>query len=317
VNAVDRETQLWYWLLYKEGLTTARAKSLLETWRTQGITLEAALAALPESALAAGFSDAEIAALRPPERLESVAAIRWNEPLYPSRLLQLEAKSRPALLFYRGDPRLLARPLLVVPPAPLHDAAAALLQEALSQLLGEGMLPAATRGAAQATLLLGELADSEGEALLFVRQGLETLELSPQEQRFLAEGRLLLVSPLHPDATANAKWDASLLQVELGAAELLLWVSATAPIGSLPATRTLWLTPTPPAVTPLPGLQITDEPGEVLLWLSQSGGEPPAPPAEAPLTAPPLPPLPPAEALRILERGGAIPEVLRRRLLEK
>jgi len=127
----------------------------------------------------------------------------------------------------------------------------------------------------------------------------------------------LLVSPLHPGATANAKWDASLLQVELGAAELLLWVSATAPIGSLPATRTLWLTPTPPSVTPLPGLQITDEPGEVLLWLSQSGGEPPAPSAEAPLTAPPLPPLPPAEALRILERGGAIPEVLRRRLLEK
>ncbi len=51
MNAANRETQLWYWLLYKEGLATSRAKSLLETWRTQGTTLEAALAALPESAI--------------------------------------------------------------------------------------------------------------------------------------------------------------------------------------------------------------------------------------------------------------------------
>lgn len=317
MNTPNRETQLWYWLLFSGVMPTTRAKTLLDAWRINGSTLEAALAALPGSALAAGFTAEEARAAHPPTTLETITALRWDETLYPKGLLQLELKHRPALLFYRGEPRLLyARPLLVIPPAPLDDVHTLLLQEMLSCLLGENLLPAAVRGSVQAECLLSELADAEGDLLLFARHGLESVALSAGEQYLLESERLLLLSPLLPNVAANAKWDAALLQVELAAADHVLWISATPPAAPINGARTLWITAEPPNTPPLPGLRCTAEASDVLQWLLESAPATPTPSAAAAsVEAPPLPPLPPSEALRILERGGAIPEALRRRLL--
>ncbi len=315
----NRETQLWYWFLHSGAIPTARAKQLLDAWRVTGTTLETVLASLPASALRAGLNSEEVQALRPPWALETITALRWNEPLYPKGLLDLELKIRPALLFYRGDPHLLERPVLEIAVAPLDETTTPLLQEALSQILGEAVLPATLRGSAQAATVLEELTDSEGDVLLFTRQGLETVELTKTERRLLDEGRMLLLSPLSPKATANGKWDASLLQVELAIARNILWVSSTPPTAPANNRRTLWLTSQAPEVMPLPGLQMTDEPADLSLWLLQNGAANAGTAERTTITdaiaATPLPPLPPTEALHILERGGAIPEALRRRLL--
>ena len=314
----DRETQLWYWLLYSGVLPTTRAKNLLSSWATEGLSAESVLDSLPATALQAGLNNAEASALKPPKTLETVTALRWNEALYPKGLLTLDLKLRPALLFYQGNPKLLERSLLAIPPAPTETTTTLLLQETLSQLLGDTSLPAALLGSAQATILLGELADSEGDALLFVRQGLGTIEITGEEQRLLNDGRLLLLSPLNPATPANAKWESALFQVELAAAEHVLWVSHESPdvfINKLPV---LWLTPDPASATSMPGYRITDEPGDVPLGLLENTSLPAVTDTTSFMEASSvLPPLPPSETLRILERGGAIPEALRRRLLER
>lgn len=315
---LDRETQLWYWLLYSGVLHTTRAKNLLSSWATEGLSAESVLDSLPATALQAGLNNAEASALKPPKTLETVTALRWNEALYPKGLLTLDLKLRPALLFYQGNPKLLERSLLAIPPAPTETTTTLLLQETLSQLLGDTSLPAALRGSAQATILLGELADSEGDALLFVRQGLGTIEITGEEQRLLNDGRLLLLSPLNPATPANAKWESALFQVELAAAEHVLWVSHESPDVSINKLTVLWLTPDPTSATSMPGYRITDEPGDVPLWLLENTSLPAVTDTTSFMEASSvLPPLPPSETLRILERGGAIPEALRRRLLER
>lgn len=312
----DRETQLWYWLLYSGVLPTTRAKSLLSSWSKEGLSVESVLDSLPMNGSRTGLDDTEASALKGPQRLEKITALRWNEDCYPKGLETLDLKFRPALLFYQGNPKLLTRPVLAIPAAPLDAATTLLLQETLGQVLGDTTLPSATRGSAQAAILLDELADSEGDALLHVRQGLDTIELSEAEQRLLADGRLLLLSPLNPTAPANAKWEPVLLQVELATAEHILWVSNESPPAFTHCAPTLWLTPNPASAPPTAGLRASDEPGDVLLWLLEKS---PAPETLDTMTlsaTPVLPPLPPEEALRILERGGAIPEALRQRLLK-
>lgn len=313
-----RETQLWYWLLYSGVLPTTRAKNLLSSWAAEGLSAESVLDSLPTTASQAGLNNAEANALKPPKTLETVTALRWDEALYPKALQTLDLKLRPALLFYQGNPKLLERSMLAIPPAPMETVTTLLLQETLSQVLGDTSLLAALRGSAQATILLGELADSEGDALLFVRQGLGTIEITGEEQRLLNDGRLLLLSPLNPAAPANAKWESALFQVEMAAAERILWVSHESPDISINKLPILWLTPDPASATPMPGYRITDEPGDVPLWLLENTSLPAMPDTTDLMeVSSVLPPLPPTEALRILERGGAIPEALRRRLLER
>ncbi|MBN1921993.1 MAG: hypothetical protein JW892_12160 [Anaerolineae bacterium] len=312
----DRETQLWYWLLYSGVLPTTRAKNLLSSWSKERLSVESVLDSLPLKGSQAGLNDAETRALKPPPRLETITALRWNEDGYPKGLETLDLKLRPALLFYQGNPKLLARPLLAIPPAPLDTASTLLLQETLGQVLGDATLLAATHGSAQAAILLNELTDSEGDALLYVRQGLNTIEHSKEEQRLLVEGRLLLLSPLNPTAPANPKWEPVLSQVELAAAEHILWVSSEPPTTSTDRAPTLWLTPTLASAPTMTGLRASDEPGDVLLWLLEKSSAPETPDTMTLSETPVLPPLPPDETLRILERGGAIPEALRQRLLK-
>jgi hypothetical protein len=319
------ETQLWMWFLFNAGLAPQRAKALLAAWNQRELTLRAVLESLPAQAGALGLTPEEAAKLHPPQTLPDVAALRWNEPLYPMKLHQLPLKMRPALLFYTGDLSLLMRPILYLAPGPLDAATQDLLQETVGILLGENLLLAAFRESPQAALLLEEMLASEGEALLLAQQGLARLTLPEQEQALLEKGRLLIVSPLPPTTLPNPAWEDVLQQVAAGAALRCVYTEATALNKSAGHADALLLTPTPATRAPQ-GVRVVSDAAEAALWLTELPGAPqnpaqqsPAQPITSPAlelaAAPPGPPPSPAEALRILEKGGHVPEALKKRLL--
>lgn len=322
------ETALWAWFLFRSGLPAQRAKTLLNEWVAQNLTLAAALEGLPARAAARGLTPEEAARLRPPAQLPAARALRWNEPLYPRRLHALPLKVRPALLFYLGEPSLLMRPIVYFNPESLSAEQEEPLRELISLLLGEYFLPAAFCGTRQADLLLEELATSEGELLLFARRGLAELPLTEHERAVLAAQRLIITTPLPPETPPNPAWEAVLSQVALTAADYCIAVTPSA--ADAPPTPTVLLSPTPPVSLPAHIHPVAD-PAEALLWLTErlEAGRPPSAPIPqavawdtTPLDAAPLgeaaplePPPPPAEMLRLLEAGGRVPEALRKRLL--
>ncbi|MCD6344523.1 MAG: hypothetical protein J7M17_02800 [Anaerolineae bacterium] len=307
------ETQLWAWFLFASGLPTSRAKHLLDGWQTAKRSLTDTLAALPGAATGLGLTAKEARILRPPATLPPITALRWDEPPYPTGLRRLPLDSRPALLFYRGDAQLLRRPLIYLQPVAIPPDEHDIAQETLGLLLGESFLVAATHGSDQAALLLAEMADSEGEILLFARCGLEQLTPAGREAALLAEQRLLLVSALPPATPGNPRWDTLLTQVEAAAA-LRCLVIGSAPQPATPPwppTPTLYVT----AHSPATAAPATADPTEALLWLMGSEHLKTAP---APTSPPPEPEAepapPPEETLRILAQGGHIPNILRERL---
>ena len=325
------ETQLWAWLLFNAGLAPQRAKTLLASWDQRGLTLRAVLDALPAQADALGLTPEEVATLRLPRELPDVAALRWNEPLYPMGLHQLPFKLRPALLFYTGELSLLMRPLIYLAPGALDADTQQVLQETVSILLGENLLFAAFRESPQATLLLEEMGASEGEALLLAMQGLAHLKRSQQEQTLLKEGRLLILSPLPPAAPPNPAWDAVLQQVATGAAMRRVYsdpaILESTENDANALVNALLLTASSKTRAPR-GVRIVTNAAEAALWLTELpaapvGGAQPAlaqttvmPSASFELAAEPPagPPPAPAETLRVLEKGGRVPEALRQRL---
>ncbi len=316
---MDEETKLWAWFLFGAGLAPQRAKTLLYEWEQRGLTLQAVLEKIPTQAKLLGLSAEETAKLHLPHELPEVTAVRWNEPLYPVGLHTLPLKLRPALLFYSGDPTLLMRPIVYLAPGILDAETQQLLQETIGILLGENLLLATFRGSPQATLLLEEMSVGEGEVLFFVKQGLAQLVLTAQEQTLLQAGRLLILSPLAPGALPNPALDDILQQVAVGAA-LRQVCSNTASLPTTPevAANTLLLSATNRA--PLPhGIHSVESAPEALMWLLESPTTPVGPsPSLSSASEPfPAPPPTPAEALRILEKGGRVPEVLRKRLLSQ
>lgn len=323
------ETQLWMWFLFNAGLTPQRAKTLLGMWDQRGLTLHTALEALPARAEALGLADEEAGKLHPPRELPDVAALRWNEPLYPMGLQQLPFKLRPALLFHTGELSLLMHPIIYLAPSPLDAETQELMRETVGILLGENLLLAAFRESPQATLLLEEMTASEGEALLFAKQGLGQLVLPEQEQTLLQNGRLLVLSPLPPSAPLNPAWDDVLEQVAAGTAMRRVY-SNTATLdkteaGTNALANALLLTASPGAHAPQ-GIRIVTNAAEAALWLTELPAAPvgpaqqttamptPSPSLELAAAPPSDPPPSPAEALRVLEKGGRVPEALKKRL---
>lgn len=318
------ETQRWTWFLFNAGLAPQRAKTLLSAWDQRGLTLLNVLDALPAQANALGLTPEEAEKLRPPDPLPEVAALRWNEPLYPMGLHQLPFKLRPALLFYTGDLSLLLRPIIYLSPGPLDDDTRELLQETVGILLGENLLLAAFRESPQAALLLEEMIASEGEALFFAKQGLAQLALPDDEQALVQAQRLLILSPLPPAAPPNPAWDDVLQQVAVGAAMRCVYTDAAAITKVEGNANALLLTASPGARVPQ-GIRVVTDAAEAALWLTELPAAPvnlaqtPAamPSASFELTAEPPagPPPTPAEALRVLELGGRVPDALKKRLL--
>jgi hypothetical protein len=321
------ETQLWTWFLFNAGLAPQRAKTLLSAWDQRGLTLHTVLEALPAQAAALGLTPEEATRLHPPDKLPDVTALRWNEPLYPLGLHQLPFKLRPALLFYTGDLSLLMRPIIYLAPGPLDDETRELLQETVGILLGENLLLAAFRESPQADLLLEEMAASEGEVLLFAKQGLAHLTLPEQEQALLQDGRLLVLSPLPPNASLNLTWDDVLQQVAASAAMRCVYSHAAALNKIENHANTLLLAASPGIRAPQ-GVRVVTNATEAALWLTELPAVPAStaqqstpmssssPSASLELAAEPPadPPPSPAEALSVLEKGGRVPEALRKRL---
>ncbi len=330
------DAALWAWFLFDSGLQTQRTKALLDAWHTQSLTLQAALARLPGDAAALGLSPAEAAQLSPPEALRELQALTWDASLYPAGLNRLPVKLRPALLYYRGEPTLLCRPIITLAPGSLDQGPQDRLREVINLLLDEELLLAAYEGSDQATLLMEEMTFSQGEILLFARAGLEARAPSGTESQLIADARLLVLSPLPPTAPHRTAWDRILTRVALAAADRIILSGDAAQephaVTGLGTTPTLALSGTPPGIrapaTHVPSnIQVTDAPADVLLWveslfpehdlLKGTAGQTTvtdevsayAQPEEDMGSAPST-----EEILATLGKGGTIPEALRRRL---
>ncbi len=314
---MEQETALWNWLLFGGAIPTLRAKTLLQQWHTSGSALRDILGKLPTEAASLGLTSEEARSLQPPASLPSLSALRWDEPEYPAGLDRLPLKLKPALLFYQGEKQMLLHPIIYFPPAPIQEEEEETVREALSLLLGEALLPAAVQGSDQATLLLEEMEITEGEALLFVRSGLDQRKETTRELAFLEQHRLLLLSPLPAGAPLNLKWEPMLSQVEEAAATCCV-VTAAAPPAAVSGTPTLWITATPPLPSMPADVHIIQDAMELITWLLNHENSRPLTPEEAPADeSEALPPLSPEETLHILEQGGHIPDILRKKLAQK
>lgn len=320
-GAVEEESaELWYWLLFESPLGTQRAKQLLARWHEEGWRVEEVLETLPDGAESAGLSLEEARKLQIPVEPPSVEALPWSASSYPQGLHALPLRLRPALLFYGGSRSLLARPLLYLLPTPLKEEERELLRETAALLLGERVLPAALHASDQAAVLLEELAHTEGEVGLFVRSGLDEVALSAREEALLEAGRLLLLSPLPPGTAHNPDLNPLLEQVEEAAAQHTLLVSATPPSDADDrTTEVLWIAPPSTEESDaIPGVQRLSDPAALLLWLAGLQADTPAPASDPIVEAlASEPPPSPEETLRILEQGGHVPEILRRRLQDE
>jgi hypothetical protein len=314
----SRETRLWYWLLFESPLSTLRAKRCLSRWLGQGLSVSAALDRLPGGYQALGLTREEARQLDPPPSLPDVRALRWNAPHYPDGLRELPLKRRPALLFVRGNPGLLARPIVTFVPGQPNDEEMAMLREAMSVLLGEDLLLAALAGSVQAALLLEEMAYSDGEILLVPTAGLDRYQPSEMETRTLDAGRLVLATPLPPAMPANPKLEPLLQQIlSAAAARRILGAAAGGYDAGEPPRPTLALTPAPPSGAASPHLQCTDNASDVLLWVQhpdQDLRRGPLASVQADETQ--ASPLSPEQTLNLLEQGGDVPPALRARLTE-
>jgi len=322
------ETTLWAWFLFHSGLPTSRAKVLLGKWLDKGLTLTQVLARSPAQARTLGATPDEAAKLYPPTTFPPevrAPALRCNEPHYPPGLLTLSAKLRPALLFHIGEPGLLMQPIVYLSPGDIASDVGELFSDIVSLLLGEFVLSTAFRGTPQAEVLLAEMQDSEGEGLLFAAQGVKTLTLSDEEQTLIAAQRLLIATPLPPQAQPNPAWEKVLQQIALASAQRCIVSGTTLPAQLPEKTPTKVLSPDVPLDMASTHVQLLTDPTDLLLWFGDMPAAKSAPlptmmsavDAAAPLSAglPTAPPPSPEETLQILSAGGNVPEALRRRLM--
>lgn len=329
-----QETSLWTWFLFSSGIPSQRAKLLLTQTNKQNITLAEMLQNVPAHAKSLGLAPDEIARLKTQPNISTpVAAVRWNEPHYPSGLQNLPLKLRPALLFYSGEPALLLRPIVYIAATPLNPQTQETIQEVVGSLMGEDVLLAALQDSPQAEILFEEMRNGAGEAMIITRQGINRTEHTPEVQAWLDSKRLLALTPLPPQTLANPAWDTVLEQVAFSAAWRCVAAELTTEVAAC-TTPTVLLTPTTEAAYP-PHIQVLDDPGEITLWLTDTPlpavivhndlavardsspavlEELPAMLTELPV-APPEPPRSPVEIMQTLEAGGKVPEALRKRLL--
>ena len=344
---MDTDVDLWTWLLFASGLSTLRAKELLRTWQGAGVHPAEAITALPAAGPHLGISESEAFQLaaafqrRVPAQNAAVAAITWDAPTYPAGLTTLPLKLQPALLFHRGDPELLNRMIVYLPPGDLPVEDQEPVREVISLLLGEHVLLGVYQDSAQAALVLEELASAEGEVLLFARSGLARNYPTPIADDHPLSMRVLIISPLPPAVPQKPAWDMVLQQVALAAADRVILTGHTdeTTVDALeerPRPTVALSSATGGAFAPpsrARDVRAVQSPADVLDWiagatLSPDGAtaEPHSPYVERPSDAKDsfalgepdtAPPPSPEQILKTLSKGGEIPEVLRRRLLSE
>ncbi|MCU0521548.1 MAG: hypothetical protein MUF84_12740 [Anaerolineae bacterium] len=338
------DSALWTWFVFYSGLSTQRAKELLENWHTQSIALVDALGQPQARAASLGITPGEAALLASgrvasASGLPSVEALTWLDDLYPTGLNRLPLKLRPALLFYRGAASLLSRSVVYLAPSAVAADTEERLIETLALLMGEHVLIAAFEGSDQARLAMREMAAAEGELLLFAQSGLRRRSSTDLEAHLVEDGRMVVVSPLSPETAHQPSLDPILQQVAWYAADRVLLtgddVARGLPADWLGSKPILELADFDESSRPPTPWAVTAEPTDVLDWIEGllavpgSGTLAVAGPGAQRLRHPSqpevqetyepgegvsLPPISSEEILATLSKGGVVPEALLRRL---
>lgn len=318
--AQHSETALWAWLLFESGLKTLQAKQLLARLKPLGVAL-LDLVEMPASQLASlGLETFQTVLAQVPPTLKTYTALRWDALTYPKGLHGLSLSQQPALLFTRGAQELLHRPLCYFPPAETSPDIDELLPGIIELCFDSQLLPAVFAGSPQEKILLDVLTYGEGEGLVFLDRGVDRWAPGEAASRLLDNGRYLALSPMATEAPSNPGVLAILLRIACAAAER--WVLAGAETDMvLPEDMTrpaLWLAASLPSSAILRNrdIQLGADIADAIQWFQTDSTRVAAPlqPGVPLVQDNILPPLPPEQALRILEMGGNVPEVLRRKL---
>jgi hypothetical protein len=195
----------------------------------------------------------------------------------------------------------------------------AMLREAIGALMGENLLLTALVDSVQATLLIEEMAYSDGEVLLVPTSGLETYQAPGAVTRYVETGRLVLATPLPPTLGPSPDLEPLLQQITSTASSRRILSSDSDPYDAgTPPRPTLALTPAATHRSESSRVQVTDNAADVLLWVQdpdqdlQSGAFSPTVQRDETTEIP----LSREETLSLLEQGGNVPPALRARLTD-
>ena len=323
----SKETTLWAWLIFDAGIKSYQAKQILSLLREREHTLETLFRTPLDELTSMGLSEYTSLLSHPPTPRQYPQAIRWNESLYPQGLHDLTLKQKPALLFYRGSLNLLSRPIITLEPGGITPQAADLLAGIVDILLDEHLLPAVFTESPQEEILLELMSYSEGEALIFVDQGLDLWQPTDEVLKHIQNGRLVAISPMPPKAKSNPALKAIIQRVASAAASR--WVISTSHTSSSTYTGlkrpVLQLdTGDVSGIVQLPDSVTASDISDAINWLQnsevlfvdQTTSVDGTQVVEKLLSqGDTLPPIPSDKALQILEMGGTVPEALRQRLV--
>jgi DNA protecting protein DprA len=242
------EAAYWLTLAYASGLKLARVKAIVNSWCIErGQSLAALFELSPaEMAVRIGISDEEgeqvmAAASRVPEqtkwlaRLESdgTQLITRNDPRYPRALVHwLPLVMQPLLLFCQGDISILKRPSVSVIGARDADGEAVSLARELTTLLAEEGLVVVSglgKGVGQAAFDAA-LSTEGGQSAAVLPMGIgafHDIADTPVALNAAAEeGRVLLISPFHPEAKFSEAQAIARNKLIVGLAEAVFVVAA-------------------------------------------------------------------------------------------
>lgn len=357
------EAACWLTLAYASGLKLARVKAIVAAWCLEEGQPLAALFELPPAEITArlGISVEEgeqviAAASRVPEqvtwsaRLESdgTQLVTRADPRYPRALVRwLPLVMQPLLLFFQGDINILSRPSAAVIGARDAGAEGVSLARELATLLAEEGLVVVSglgKGVGQAAFDAA-LSTEGGQAVAVLPMGISAfpgIPDAPVELNAAAEqGRVLLVSPFHPEAKFSEAQAIARYRLIVGLTEAVFVVAAgeegvareTAD-EALRLGKTVCVWDTDPAVGPavagnqaliqtgaLPIAGVPDILDAVETVVATALERMEA--AEPPLTTPPPPlnhvketevPYDSQAVLDLLSKAGRVPEALARRL---
>ena len=358
------EAAYWLALTYATSLKLAHVKSIITAWCLDDGRPLAALFELPSERIAAkfGLSPEEAqqviaCAEHTPEQATQLA--RWQgegvqlltraDPRYPHALVRrFPPEMQPLLLFFQGDVRMLGQPSAAVIGA--RDAGAEMVGFAreLSTLLAEEGLVVVSglgKGIGQAAIE-GVLAAEGGRTAAVLPVGINTFAgLSSSAEDLTAsvdQGRVLLLSPFHPDAKFTEAQAIARNKLLVRVAEAVFVVAAReAGVARETADEALrigetvyvWdIDPTvdPTAVgnqsligsgaLPITGVPDVLEAVEAIvattLELTEMAETPAAPPPPVTQANEPEVPYDPKTVLDLLSKAGQVPESLARRLQE-
>jgi len=318
----NKETALWAWLLFDAGIKTYRAKQILSLLQEKELTLEELIQLPSGQLLTVGFDPYKGVLSRTPTVRPCVSAIRWNESPYPQGLHELTIKYKPALLFFTGSLNLLKRSIIYLEPGKISPKAEDILPGIVDLLLDGSILPAVFTRSPQEEILIKQMAYSEGEALIFVDQGLDQWTPSEEILDHIQAGRIVALSPMPPNAKANPTLTPIIQRI--AAASANRWVISAPHYNRLqnagfnrPA---LLLEPNrTPASQQLPDSENAVDISDAIDWLNNASILPTQQTTvkKEKTLSERLPPQSSKQALHILERGGKVPEALRQRLLRK